>query len=71
MPREWDTPIREPWNPVIKQLLRAIDHHTREHLASGDLWHDEKARQLRSYVGELKDWIHQREAQSPDNSRAR
>lgn len=64
MPREWNTPVREPWNPVIHQLLRAVDHHTMEFLAGGDRWHLEKAELLRGYVRELKTWIHQREDQS-------
>lgn len=61
MPREWNTPVREPWNPIIHQLLRAVDQHNRELLATGDPWHAVKAAELRQYVVELKDWIHQRE----------
>jgi hypothetical protein len=59
--REWDTPVREPWNPVIHQLLRAIDLHTRAYLKTGDRWHKDNANVLRKYVGELKDRIHQSE----------
>jgi hypothetical protein len=62
VPREWNTPVREPWNPIIHQLLRAVDQHNRELLATGDLWHAVKAAELRQYVGELKAWIHQQEA---------
>jgi len=61
VPREWNTPVREPWNPVILQLLRAVDHHNSQFLATGDHWHAEKAEQLRQYVRELKTWIHQQE----------
>lgn len=57
MPREWNTPLREPWNPVICQLLRAVDHHNVAYFRTGDRWHLEKAAQLRAYVRELKDWI--------------
>jgi len=59
--REWNTPIREPWNPVIHQLLKAIDNHTREYFISKDPWHIEKAEQLRLYCHELKTWIHDTE----------
>jgi hypothetical protein len=57
MPREWDTPLREPWNPVIHRLLKAIDTHMSLYLETGDLWHVHKAQILRGYVVELKDWI--------------
>lgn len=57
VPREWNTPRREPWNPVICQLLRAVDHHNVQFFRSGDRWHLEKADQLRRYVRELKDWL--------------
>ena len=55
--REWNTPTREPWNPVIVQLLRAIDLHTRQYFATGDRWHAEQADELRRYVIDLKEWI--------------
>ena len=61
MPREWNTPIREPWNASIHQILKAIDNHRREWLATGDPWHDEKATQLAEYLHELKTWIHKQE----------
>ena len=59
--REWNTPVREPWNPVIHQLLKAIDNHTQQYLRSGDVWHLHKAQALRVYVSELKTWIHSEE----------
>ncbi len=59
--REWNTPVREPWNPVIHQLLKAIDNHTQQYLRSGDVWHLHKAQNLRVYVSELKTWIHSEE----------
>jgi hypothetical protein len=55
--REWDAPEREPWNPVIRQLLKAIDNHNREYFLTKEKWHLEKAQQLRAYITELKDWI--------------
>jgi len=32
MPREWNTPIREPWNAPIHNILKAIDNHNHEYL---------------------------------------
>lgn len=55
--REWDTIEREPWNPVIHQLLRAIDNHNKVYFKTGDPWHLHKAQSLREYVIELKDFI--------------
>jgi len=55
--REWDTPVREPWNPLIYQCLKAIDRHMAAYLATGSTWHAIKAQELRRYVAELKDWI--------------
>ncbi|MGA1023885.1 MAG: hypothetical protein ACO3S8_04230 [Aquiluna sp.] len=59
--RTWDTPVRESWNPVIQQLLRAIDNHNRIYFATGNDWHLVKAGELRRYVIELKDWIKDQE----------
>ena len=61
MPREWNTPKREPWNAPIHNILKAIDNHTQEYFKSGDLWHLEKAEALRVYLTELKTWIHKQE----------
>lgn len=61
MPREWNTPYREPWNSPIHNILKAIDNHTHEYFASGDEWHLEKADMLRTYLHELKTWIHKEE----------
>jgi hypothetical protein len=55
--REWNTPLREPWNPLIYQCLKAIDRHMAAYLATGNTWHAIKAQELRRYVAELKDWI--------------
>lgn len=59
--REWDTPVREPWNPIIHHMLKAIDLHTRQYLRTGERWHIENANALRKYVSELKDRIHRDE----------
>lgn len=58
MSRTFNTPIREPWNSPIHNILKAIDNHTNEYLKNGDKWHLEKAETLRQYVSELKTWIH-------------
>lgn len=55
--REWDTPVREPWNAVIKQALRAVDMHTSAGLAGEGEWHKRRAQMLREYVAELKDYL--------------
>lgn len=62
--RTWNTPLREPWNPVVKACLNAIDEHVRLHLETHDKWHMEQAEQLRCYVMELKRWIHNQEGKS-------
>ena len=61
MPREWDNPIRKPWNPKIKSILDTIDIHTQMHLESGDNFHWTQAEVLRKYLLELKTWIHSQE----------
>lgn len=57
MPREWVTPVREPWCPLIHQLLQAIDRHNSLWFKTHDPWHLEQAAILRQYVIELKAWI--------------
>lgn len=59
--RSWNTPLREPWNPVIKQCLSAIDKHVALYLQTGDIWHMKRAQVLREYVNDLKSWIHMQE----------
>ena len=59
--REWNTPIRDPWNPVIKEALHGVDHHVRLYLATGDAWHLKQADLLRGYVVALKEWINRQE----------
>ena len=62
MPREWNTPVRADWCPLIHQLLQAVDRHNSHWFATGDQWHLEQAQALREYVARLKTWIHQQEA---------
>lgn len=62
MPREWNTPVREPWNRLIKEALDAIDRHEELHRRGGSGWHVRSAHALRQYLRELKDWIIREEA---------
>lgn len=55
--RTWNTPLREPWNPIIKQCLIAIDLHTDFYLKDREPIHLRQADLLRKYVTELKNWI--------------
>jgi hypothetical protein len=59
--REWNTPHREKWTAPIHHILKAIDNHTRLHLETGDVWHEEQAQILRKYVSDVKVWIHKEE----------
>ena len=59
--RTFNTVVREPWNPVIHNLLKAIDCHMALFVRSGDQFHARKAQLLREYVSELKTWIHAEE----------
>jgi hypothetical protein len=61
MPREFNTPVREPWNAPIHQILKAIDNHNTQYFKTKNSWHLEKAEMLRSYLHELKTWIHSKE----------
>jgi hypothetical protein len=60
--REWTTPLREPWNPIIAHQLKAIDRHVACFLTTGNIWHLKKAHELRDYVRELKEWLCKQEA---------
>jgi hypothetical protein len=59
--RTFNTPLREPLNPIIYQSLRAIDWHNAQYFLSMDQWHLEKAAIIRQYVTELKAWIYAQE----------
>ena len=61
--RTWNTPVREPWNPVIKQCLNAIDYHIDLYLKTNHVWHLYQAERLREYLHELKNWILSEERQ--------
>jgi hypothetical protein len=55
--REWNTPVREPWNGVIKTALNAIDRHNAQYFQSEDTRHLIAAELLRTYVTYLKELI--------------
>jgi len=55
--RTWNTSLREPWNPVIKACLNAIDCHTDLYMKTGNSWHLTQAQALRDYINNLKTWI--------------
>jgi hypothetical protein len=55
--RTFNTHHREKWNAPIHNILKAIDNHTQEYFKSGDVWHLQKADNLRQYLNELKTWI--------------
>jgi hypothetical protein len=59
--RTWNTPLRKPWNPVIKQCLNGIDYHMELYLKTKDTRHLLQAAALREYVSNLKEWIHEKE----------
>jgi hypothetical protein len=59
--RTWDTDVRRDWNAVIYQSLKAIDKHNQLYFKTKNIWHLQKAAELRSYVRDLKEWIKQNE----------
>ena len=59
--RTWTTSVRTPWNPIIHNLLKGIDHHNVLYFRTANKWHLDKAAMLRAYVDELKSWIHKEE----------
>ena len=65
--RTFNTPLREPLNPIIYQSLRAIDWHNAQYFLTMDQWHLEKAAIIRQYVRELKAWIYEQEERDVAN----
>lgn len=59
--REFGTVHREPWNDFIRESLKAIDAHNRMYFQTNNLWHLEKAKELRKHVAELKEMIKRQE----------
>jgi hypothetical protein len=62
--REWNTPVRAPWNALIKECLSAVDRHNCAYFETGNAKHIHLAAKLRNYVMELKVLIHELEADS-------
>lgn len=61
MAREWNNPVRQPWNGMIKNALDAVDQHNDYYFRSKNTKHLESAEYLRKYVRSLKDWIKEEE----------
>ncbi|NBW58339.1 hypothetical protein EBR43_11290 [bacterium] len=61
MPREWDNPIRKPWNPKIHNIIKTIDLHVELYIKTGDEFHLKQSEILRNYIKSLKLWIHKEE----------
>jgi hypothetical protein len=59
--RTFNTPLREPWNPIVYQCLRAVDCHNAQYFLTGNAWHLQQSALLRQYVKSLKDWIREEE----------
>lgn len=59
--RTWNTLARQPWNPIILHMVKAIDSHNELYLQTGNHWHLEKANEIRKYILELKRWIKSQE----------
>jgi hypothetical protein len=55
--REWNTPVREPWNGTIKASLDAVDRHNDHYLKTNNYKHLVAAHYLRQYVKYVKDII--------------
>jgi hypothetical protein len=65
--RTWNTPIRDPWNPIIKHCLNAIDYHIDLFVQTHDPWHFCQAQKLRDYLKDLKNWITEEEGKSNES----
>jgi hypothetical protein len=59
--RDYNTPVREPWNVLIHQALQGVDRHNNLWFTTRDSWHLQQAQVLRDYVSSLKTWIHHQE----------
>lgn len=62
--RTFNTPLREPWNPIVHQCLRAVDCHNAQYFLTGNAWHLKQSELLRQYVRSLKDWIREEETKT-------
>jgi hypothetical protein len=55
--RTWSNSHRDPWNGPVANILKAIDAHNVEYFLTGNPWHLQKAKMLRDYLVELKEWV--------------
>jgi hypothetical protein len=55
--REWNTPVRDPWNGTIKASLDAVDRHNDHYFKTNNYKHLIAAHYLRQYVKYVKDII--------------
>ena len=62
--RTFNTPLREPLNPIIHRLLQAVDWHNSQYFKDSNPWHLQKADTIRQYVRELKAWVYEQEKNS-------
>ena len=62
--RTFNTPLREPLNPIIHRLLQAVDWHNSQYFKDNNPWHLQKADIIRQYVRELKAWVYEQEKNS-------
>jgi hypothetical protein len=62
--RTFNTPLREPLNPIIHRLLQAVDWHNARYFKDHNQWHLDKAAIIRQYVTELKAWVYEEEAKA-------
>jgi hypothetical protein len=59
--REYNTAHREPWNDFIRESLKIIDIHNTMYFQTSNIWHLEKAKELRKHITELKEMIKRQE----------
>lgn len=67
--RSYNTEVRQPWNPLIKACLDAVDRHISLYLRTGEIKHLKQAQTLREYVSGLKEWIKTEENQGKSNQK--
>lgn len=65
--RTWSTNVRDPWNSKIHNILQTIDLHNELYFQSNDEFHLECTIILRSYISNLKEWIHSQEKKEKEH----
>ena len=64
MAREWNNPVRAPWNSAIKTALDAVDRHNEHYFKTNNIKHLIAAEQLRQYVRLLKNILVEEETKA-------